>query len=314
MSPALKMTTLVRRYLEHRRRLGYSLISYDKRLWSFAAYCDKVAPRQPITTSRAVAWASQTEAGPAACSARLAYVRNFALYCANLDPRTEVPPPRVLGRAPTRTRPHIFTDAEVARVMHRARRLADVYSPLRPHTYETLIGLLACTGMRPCEALRLRLVDFEPVAGTIRVPPSKASPQRVLPLHSTTVAALQAYLEHRRRLCPMGEFLFVGPIGRPLSKTNYNLTMKRLFRGIQSNGLRRSVRPYDFRHTFASKLITQWSRQEAPVAHHLLLLTRYLGHAKFTHTWWYVSGQSAALRAAAKQFEHYRVRRDDTEP
>ena len=103
----------------------------------------------------------------------------------------------------------------------------------------------------------------------------------------------------------MGDHLFVGPIGRPLSHTSYNLTMHRLLRGIHSNGARPMVRPYDLRHTFATKLITKWSKQAQPVGHHLLLLTHYLGHAQFTHTWWYVSGNRSALRAAAQQFEAY---------
>lgn len=196
--------------------------------------------------------------------------------------------------------------------MRRAQRLDVTYSPLRAHTYATLIGLLVCTGMRPCEILRLRSTDFDPINGTIRIAALKTSPERVLPLHSSTVAALSAYLEHRRRVCPIGERLFVGPIGRPLSHTSYGLTMRWLFRGIKSNGLRPTVRPYDFRHTFATKLIARWSRQKKPVGHHLLLLTHYLGHAQFTHTWWYVSSERTALRAAAKQFEDY-VRNDNQE-
>jgi integrase len=159
--------------------------------------------------------------------------------------------------------------------------------------------------MRPCEALGLKVRDFDPVNGTIRVPALKTSPERVLPLHPTAVTALQAYLQKRRQLCPMGDYFFVGPIGRKLGRTSCNLIMHRFFRGIRSNGMRRAVRPYDLRHTFATKLITKWSREEAPVAHRLLLLTRYLGHAQFTHTWWYVSSQGNALRAAAKQFERY---------
>lgn len=313
MNRALKIATMARRYLEHRRRLGYSLRAFDCRLRSFGEYCDRVAPRQSITTARAVEWASQTEAGPSARARRLAIVRSLALYCAALDPRTEVPPPHILGSTAPRTRPHIFTDAETIRVMRRARRLPDTYSPLRPHTYETLLGLLACTGMRPCEALRLKLKDFDPVNGTIRVPALKTSPERVLPLHPTAVTALNGYLAQRRRLCPMGDHFFVGPIGRPLSHSNYTLTMHRLLRGIRSNGTRPWVRPYDFRHTFATKLITQWSVQDEPVGHRLLLLTHYLGHAQFTHTWWYVSGQRTALRAAAKQFEHY-IRSQEDDP
>jgi len=313
MSDGLKMATLLRRYVEHRRRLGYALTDAERRLQGFAKYCDGVAPGEAITTARAVEWASQANAGPAAKSARLALVRNFALYCANLDPRTEVPAPHILGRAAPRTRPHIFTDAEVVHVMRRARRLSDAYSPLRPDTYETLIGLLACTGMRPSEALRLKISDFDLVNGTLRVPALKTSPERVLPLHPTAVSALTAYLEKRRRLCPpIGDHFFVGPIGRRLGRTNCTSTMQRLFRGIRSNGLRANVRPYDLRHTFATKLIAKWSKEEAPVAHRLLLLTHYLGHAHFTHTWWYVSSQDNALRAAAKQFEHF-VQSSDTE-
>ncbi len=250
-------------------------------------------------------WANQTDAGPAAKAARLAITRTFALYCTNLDPRTEVPQPHLLGRAAPRSRPHIFTHKDIMRVMLRARRLRDAYSPLRPYVYETLIGLLACTGMRPCEARALKLTDFDPTNGTIRIPAMKTSPERVLPIHPTAVAALKSYLGHRRRLCPIGEYLFVGPIGRQLGRTNYGLTMLRLFRGIRGNGERGAARPYDLRHTFATNLIARWSTEDAPVGHRLLLLTRYLGHAQFTHTWWYVSGHSNALRAAAKQFERY---------
>jgi integrase len=159
--------------------------------------------------------------------------------------------------------------------------------------------------MRPSEALRLKISDFNPATGTLRVPAVKTSPERVLPLHPTTVAALVAYLEKRRRLCPIGDHIFVGPIGRRLGRTNCLRIMQWLFRGIRSNGLRLQVRPYDLRHTFATKLIAQWSKEQAPVAHRLLLLSRYLGHSQFTHTWWYVSSQGNAMRAAAKQFERY---------
>jgi integrase len=305
MNRSLRMLTLAKRYLDHRRRLGFRLSDYERDLFSFAKYCDLKASGEPITTGRAVEWASLTKASPAAQASRLARVRIFAMYCANLDPRTEVPSSLILGRSASRSRPHIFTHAEIVKVMLRARRLRDTYSPLRPHTYETLVGLMACTGMRPSEVRRLKLRDFNAESGTIRVPAVKTSPERVLPLHPTAVAALKQYLVHRRRLCPMGDYFFVGPIGRPLGRTNHSLIMQRLFRSIKSNGVRRAVRPYDLRHTFATNLIAKWSKEEAPVAHRLLLLARYLGHTQFTHTWWYVSGNADALRSAAKQFEQY---------
>lgn len=313
MNRPLKITTLARRYLDHQRRLGYSLRGRDGRLMDFAAYCDREAAGQPITTARAVAWANQTTAGPTAINHRLGITRSFATYCANLDPRTEVPPQGLFGPTRPRARPHVFTEAEVVRLMLRARRLPSRFAPLRPFTFEALIGFLACTGMRPGEALLLKLKDFDVANGTIRVPALKASPERVLPLHPTTVAALKAYQAKRREICPMGEYLFTGEYGRRISRTSFSAVMQRLLRGFKSKGVRAVVRPYDLRHTFATKLVAQWSKEEAPVGHRLLLLTHYLGHAHFTHTWWYVSGQGGALRAAARQFEAFVLSNDGTD-
>ena len=44
---------------------------------------------------------------------------------------------------------------------------------------------------------------------------------------------------------------------------------------------------------------------KAPVAHRLLLLSRYLGHRHFISTWWYVSSDPEALRSAAEQFRRF---------
>jgi len=56
---------------------------------------------------------------------------------------------------------------------------------LRPATFRTLIGLLACTGIRKCEALKLRDDDFDFAAGTLRVPATNGAcraPCRSIPL------------------------------------------------------------------------------------------------------------------------------------
>jgi integrase len=76
--------------------------------------------------------------------------------------------------------------------------------------------------------------------------------------------------------------------------------------GIRCNGARHNVRFYDLRHTLATNLITRWSRQSVPLAHRLVMLSRFLGHKYFHHTYWYVQHQRAALQAAAVQFECYR--------
>ena len=104
---------------------------------------------------------------------------------------------------------------------------------------------------------------------------------------------------------PWGETLFVGATGRPLTARRSEKIFHRLTRDLIPNSERHSLRLMDFRHTFASHRISEWSRQGQPVAHHLLLLARYLGHRTFNSTWWYVSSDPIALRNASDRFRHF---------
>jgi integrase len=196
-------------------------------------------------------------------------------------------------------------------IIGRIRRLSPWRtSPLRSLTYRTLIGLIACTGLRPGEALRLRDGDFDAIAGTLRVPAVKFSPGRVLPLHPSTVRALKRYQNQRRMHFPITTRFFVGPFGAPIETKGADRTFRYLVRGIPCNGARHNVRFYDLRHTLATTLIGRWSRQSFPLAHRLVMLSQYLGHKYFHHTYWYVQHQPATLQAAAVRFERYHAEKD----
>lgn len=306
------MLTRVRRYLVSRRKLGYALRSAQL-LHDFGRFADRVAPRQSLTTALAIQWATAVPTTRRATHAgRLGMVRGFARYCVTHAPGTQIPDTYLLGPSFQRIRPHLYTSSEIRLIMQRTRKLETQRSPLHPLTYETLIGLLACTGMRPGEALRLQLRDFDAEQGQLRIRPCKFSPERVIPLHVTTVGALQRYREARQALFPSGETLFIGGTGRPLSARRTEKVFLRLTEGMTSSGQRGSLRLMDFRHAFASHWIAQWSRQAQPVAHHLLLLARYLGHRTFNSTWWYVSSDPVALQSAAKTFRQFHEHADET--
>jgi integrase len=299
--PSLR--TLVRQYLAHRQQLGYVLKDAAQRLPDFARYAQRRAPGQPLTTALALQWATARPTASRSTQAKLlGLVRGLARFCAVFDPRTEVPAPYLLGSAYQRVRPHLFNPAQLQLILRRARALPTDRSPLHPRTYVTLIGLLACTGLRPGEARALHWSDLGLATGRLRIAPCKSSPERLIPLHPTTVAALQRYWRVRRRYFPEGDQLFVGTTGQPLRARRTEMILARLTQGIPSNGQRPSLRLVDFRHTFASHWIAPWSRQAQPVSHHLLLLARYLGHRHFSSTWWYVSSDPQTLQAAARTF------------
>jgi len=306
------MLSLAKRYLAHRRKMGFAMTSEGGLLLDFARFADRVAPRQALTTSLVLRWATLPQPAKRVYhAARYAAVRGFARYCAALEPRGEVPPPLFLGSVFKRRAPHLFSAQEIRLILRRARALSPRISPLRPVTYATLLALAACTGLRLCELLQLEVGALDVAAGCLRVARSKLGPPRVIPLHPTSVRALQRYRQMRLRTYPLSHRFFVGPKGRPLQKTSVEWTLRKLVRGIPPNGERPSVRFVDLRHSFATHLIARWSRARRPVSHHLLLLARYLGHQNFRSTWWYVSPEPEALAAASARFEKYHTSRTE---
>jgi integrase len=129
---------------------------------------------------------------------RLGTVRGFARYLATLDPDSEIPPTDLLpGRQP-RLVPHIYTPEEIVALMMAARSLL---WPLRAATFETVIGLLASTGLRLREALALDRSDVDLEHGVLLVRGAKHNQQREVPLHpSATVSA--PFASRRRSLLP----------------------------------------------------------------------------------------------------------------
>lgn len=309
------MQRLVADYLDHRRKLGYEMASIGIMLRSFARFADRVAPRQPLTNELALRWAIPgPDLHPVYRAGRLGALRGFGRYCALFDSRTEVLPKAQYAIASRRPAPHIYTVAQVRWLMRDTVLLEPTWSPLRAPTVKTIIGLLWCTGLRIGEAVRLRDRDFDARAGTLCIARNKFSPERMIPIHASVVHALQRYQRRRQRLWPRSEHLFVS--GRGTGGLSLRTTIEFYFRWLasplSSNGDLDSVRLHDFRHTFATNWIARCSQQTEPLPHHLVLLSRYLGHRRFSDTYWYVQADRAALQKAAITFNNYRHRR--TEP
>jgi integrase len=181
-------------YLEMRRALGYKLARPEKLLGQFIAYLE-AAGATTVTTEHALGWATL----PAGDASRMSAVRGFASYLRTIDPSAEVPPTDLIPWRPRRATPYLYSDAEVAALIAAA---AGLRFPLRTATCQTLIGLLAATGMRVGEAIRLDRPDADLDGGVLTIRQSKFGKSRLVPLHPTTTAALRGYLRLRDRLHP----------------------------------------------------------------------------------------------------------------
>lgn len=295
-------------YLGLRRSLGFALRGHDHLLGGFVAYLDSVG-LNTITTEAALAWAIQpVGADPSWHAKRLGYVRRFAVYLHALDDRHEVPPRDLLISQLRRVRPYLYSDDEIVALMAEARALAP---RLRAATFETVIGLMAVSGMRPGEVLRLDRSNVDLAAGLVRVLDSKFHHSRELPLHPSTVTALADYSRLRDQLCPDtgGPSFFVSVTGARLRHGELNAIFARL---VRAAGLEpppdsgRRPRPHDFRHRFAVQTVLGWSRAGVDMQPRLAWLSTYLGHVNPATTYWYLSATPELLALAARRVDQHR--------
>lgn len=291
-------------YLTIRRALGFKLQRAGLLLANFVGYLE-ASGTTTITTERAVAWARRpTAASPNWWGQRLSVVRAFARHLHAIDPTHEVPPAGVLPEGPHRATPYPYTDADIAALMAKARQLP---SPLRATTLETLIGLLAVSGLRIGEALRLDRDDVDLVAGLLVVRKSKFGKSREVPLHPTTVEALAQYSGHRDRLCAhLAEpAFFVSTAGTRLLYCNVHLAWTQFVRGagIEARSEKCRPRPHDLRHRFAVQTLLGWYRDGADVMACMPLLSTYLGHVHPGNTYWYLSAAPELLGLVAARLD-----------
>ena len=180
-------------------------------------------------------------------------------------------------------------------------------SPLRVLTYQTLIGLLAVTGMRIGEAIRLDRSDLDFDTGVLTIRMSKFGKSRELPLHGSTLEALQTYLQQRDQLYPRptAPSLFISTAGTRLLYCGVHGTFLRLVRqaGLQPRSAACRPRPHDLRHSFAVRTVLDAYRTDANVATRLPLLSTYLGHLHPANTYWYLSAAPELLALAGERLE-----------
>lgn len=293
-------------YLSVRRALGVKLRLVGRLLKTFADFAEREGAAV-ITADLALRWATQpAHVQPAQWANRLGMVRRFAQYRSAVDPRTEVPPPDLLPFRFRRPMPYLYSDEEVARLLEAARLLPPA-SGLRPHTYATLFGLYAVTGMRTNEPLHLDREDVDLTQGVLTVRGTKFGKSRFLPIHPSTQRALQDYAERRDALCPrpLAPSFFLTERGGRLTEWSVRWTFVKLSRQIGLRGPQDSLGPrlHDFRHRFAVKALLQWYRCEHDVEHHLPELATYLGHTHVADTYWYLTAVPELLNLVALRVE-----------
>lgn len=305
-------------YLALRRTLGFNLGRTETRLRQFLAFMEGKRTTR-ITTALALEFATEAaQLDPKTKAHRLSAVRGFARHLAATDPSMEIPPLGLLPSGSKRARPYLYSEQELRRLLAGAKAYPSwnrfpglLWSRFQAQTFYCLFGLLAVTGMRVGEALKLRPGDIDWNAGVLTIHHAKFGKSRLVPLHPTTVKALATFVRHRDRFFaqlpspPKLAHLFVTSRGTPLHVTHVNkvfLTISRQI-GLRALNARRGPRLHDLRHRFAVETLLRWYRQGEKPDRLLPILATYLGHTHVSGTYWYLSSTPELMQAAGQRLE-----------
>lgn len=290
-------------YLTLRCSLGYKLAAHHRLLPQFVEFLDQ-RHATVITTDLALEWATQPAGSVVWWHQRLAVVAGFARYLQASDSRHQVPPVDLVPAKFRRAIPYLYSEADVAGLMSAARAIA---SPLKAATYETLIGLLAVTGMRIGEVIGLDRSDVDLAERSLTVRHGKNGRSRQVALHPTTVTAIDAYAHLRDEFCPhpVSPSFLVTNSGKRLDKGTVWHEFDRLRRGcgLDRETLGRQARIHDFRHSFVLSTLLNWYQQDLDVEARLPLLSTFLGHVHPSDTYWYLEAAPQLLALAANRLD-----------
>ena len=271
-------------YVAARRAAGFAFRDGGSLLKCFAAFSEARGEHY-VRAPLAIEWAGLARLMPQRAR-RLRIVIRFSQYLRAEDERHEIPPAVFGSERRQRPVPYILSQDQIRELVQTASRSG--YRTLRRQTYSTLFALLACTGLRVSEAIRLRLEDITSDGLVIRC--SKFRKSRLVPLHDTARTGLERYLELRLPYAPGDDHVFVSLRRKPLHLSDVATAFRTAARAMRLPIGRGHPRPtpHSLRHTFAVRALQTCSDGREAITQHMLALSTYLGHSKVAHTYWYL--------------------------
>lgn len=298
---ASALATSIDRYVSLQHSLGYQFRKQAASLQTFLAYVRSARAQGPLSHTLALECVMASALTPNGRAIRYAVIRRFAEYHAAFDSQTASFDRRALPRSRAIPPPRILSDEELGSLMSACERVS-TKQPSRGQTLAAIVGLLASTGLRSGEAVRLDRSDVDLISGVLQIRKTKFRKDRLVPVHTTTLHALRNYARHRDRACPTPKSpaFFISTRGTRLLKGGlyYGFEQACMLAGLNAHATK-ALRPHDLRHRFAVTRLAEWHRQKVDVQSMLPLLATYLGHARYSDTAYYITAAPELLGLAA---------------
>jgi integrase/recombinase XerC len=212
----------------------------------------------------------QTAGGSTRTAARkLASIRSAYKFLVRTGALEQNPAQTIKSPKLKRDLPEVLSIPEVTALVE----APDTSEPLGLRD-RALLETLYSSGIRAAELAGIRLRNADLIGGTVVVL-GKRSKERIAPLGSYAVDALNAYLRVRGELgAPKHNRLFVNARGGPLTTRSVQRIVERYAREALPE--RRDVSPHSLRHTFATHMLNAGAD--------LRVVQELLGHESLSST------------------------------
>ena len=281
----------INKFLDFKEALGIDRKSTYNHIKAFDGFCATNRPDSDILIREIVlAWLSE-KSDTSKNRNEASAVRQFGKYLNAIGKKAYILPDKfVINR--TSFVPYIPSDSELSAFFYAADSLE--YNKRSPRAYlifPVLFRLLYTCGLRPNEGRELKTEDINLKNGEIFIRQNKQHKERIVVMSDDMLRLCVEYDTKRKMLGTDGIYFFSTIGNKPFSPGELyswcNKCWKAANPDVPKDNLPR-LRPYDFRHCFASVTIHRWLDERRELEAMMPFLRAYMGHSTFESTFYYV--------------------------
>jgi site-specific recombinase XerD len=275
-----------------KRACGFSYDSEEAELGRFDRFCsERGVTEARIDRDTVMAWAEpHGSEGATHRAQRISFVRQLSLYMVSCGidcyvPRHFTPSSKRVVYVPGKD--------EVRQLLSAADSYASSATACRSWVrigYPVEFRLMYCCGLRISECACLLRADVDIDAGTLTIRHSKGDKDRVVYLADDSAAMCEGYWESVVRAAGASPaWFFPGEdIRNHITASGIRKKFQQLWAQTDASGLSsRRPSPHSLRHAFVVNRINSWAEDGVDLDEMMPYLSRYLGHAGPTETFYY---------------------------
>ena len=286
-----KFGPLIKEYVDYKMASGFKATTYSK-LKDFDNWCLSHCPDVDRLDTDIVMGYSERRSTEASMSQkrRISSLRLFNQYLIDTG-RSTCPVPNDINPAFVKHVPYIFDSEELHAFFDAVDHLEpDTYCPNRDIVLPVMLRLAYCCGLRPQEVRNILLSDVSFSNSTLLIRGAKSYRDRKIVMSQDMCLLLMKYVAVMSHRQTYSTYLFERPSGGPYRARWLSQNVGDCCRlaNLKPHG-NTSLRPYDFRHNFATSVIRKWHEEGRDIDNSMVVLSEYMGHKHLDDTMYYIT-------------------------